>query len=108
MLCETLKNGSFGLSPGDIHSLEKYWFSRPFDDDNHAPEFTIKLLKKDIDFVLSLCRSIDVDSVLASFLSKEIEDSILKGWLEDSTTSIRRLQEERYNVKLGEDDQHSV
>lgn len=95
---DVLRLGSFSQSPGDIHGLPHYWFSRRCDDVSKYPDFTVKLLHKDLRLALALASQHDICVPLLSLIIKDYEEAERRQWSDYSTTKVRCLQEERAGV----------
>ena len=95
---DALRLGSFGQNAGDIHGLPHYWFSRRCDDPSQHPDFTVKLLHKDLRLTLAMARQQDIPVPHLSLLVKDYEEAERRGWSHCATTKVRCLQEERAGV----------
>ncbi|MDY7020154.1 MAG: NAD-binding protein, partial [Cyanobacteriota bacterium] len=95
---DTLRLGSFGQNPGDIHSLPYYWFSRRCDHLNYHPAFTVKLLHKDLRIALEMASQTDISVPQLSLTVKDYKEAEQRGWSAYAATKVRCLQEERAGV----------
>ncbi|EAW37594.1 NAD(P)-dependent oxidoreductase [Lyngbya sp. PCC 8106] len=95
---DTLRFGSFGQNPGDIHGLPYYWFSRRCDHLSKPPAFTVKLLHKDLRIALDMAIKNDISVSHLNLTIKDYEEAERRGWSPYATTKVRCLQEERAGV----------
>ncbi len=95
---DVLRWGSFGQSPGDIHGLPHYWFSRRCDDISKHPAFTVKLLHKDLRIALAMASKENICVNHLSLAVKDYEEAERRSWSDYATTKVRCLQEERAGV----------
>jgi 3-hydroxyisobutyrate dehydrogenase-like beta-hydroxyacid dehydrogenase len=99
-LWETTRRGSFGRGAGGIHHLPESWFSGDFEPDWDKGFFATKLMRKDVGLATQLAREYSVPMALASLTEQELIEAINRGWGDNPTTSVRRLQEERAGVEV--------
>ena len=99
-LWETTRRGSFGRGAGGIHRLPESWFSGDFEPDWDKGFFATKLMRKDVGLATQLAREYSVPMALASLTEQELIEAINRGWGDNPTTSVRRLQEERAGVEV--------
>ena len=95
---DALRFGSFGQNAGDIHGLPYYWFSRRCDDISEHPDFTVKLLHKDLRIALAIASQRNICVNHFSLTVKDYEEAERRGWSDYATTKVRCLQEERAGV----------
>ena len=99
-LWETTRRGSFGRGAGGIHRLPESWFSGDFEPDWDKGFFATKLMRKDVGLATQLAREYSVPMALACLTEQELIEAINRGWGDNPTTSVRRLQEERAGVEV--------
>jgi 3-hydroxyisobutyrate dehydrogenase-like beta-hydroxyacid dehydrogenase len=99
-LWETTRRGSFGRGAGGIHRLPESWFSGDFEPDWDKGFFATKLMRKDVGLATQLAREYSVPMALASLTEQELIEAINRGWGDNPTTIVRRLQEERAGVEV--------
>jgi 3-hydroxyisobutyrate dehydrogenase len=99
-LWETTRRGSFGRGAGGIHRLPENWFSGDFEPDWDKGFFATKLMRKDVGLATQLAREYSVPMALASLTEQELMEAINRGWGDNPTTIVRRLQEERAGVEV--------
>ena len=99
-LWETTRRGSFGRGAGGIHRLPESWFSGDFEPDWDKGFFATKLMRKDVGLATQLAREYSVPMALASLTEQELIEAINRGWGDNPTTVVRRLQEERAGVEV--------
>jgi 3-hydroxyisobutyrate dehydrogenase len=99
-LWETTRRGSFGRGAGGIHRLPENWFSGDFEPDWDKGFFATKLMRKDVGLATQLAREYSVPMALASLTEQELMEAINRGWGDNPTTAVRRLQEERAGVEV--------
>lgn len=99
-LWETTRRGSFGRGAGGIHRLPESWFSGDFEPDWDKGFFATKLMRKDVGLATQLAREYSVPMALASLTEQELIEAINRGWGDNPTTAVRRLQEERAGVEV--------
>ena len=97
-LWDSLRFGSFGQNAGDIHGLPYYWFSRRCDEPSQNPDFTVKLLHKDLRLALLMANQHNVPVTHLSLTVKDYEEAERRGWSDYATSKVRCLQEERARV----------
>ncbi|MGD1714168.1 NAD(P)-dependent oxidoreductase [Dapis sp. BLCC M172] len=95
---DALRFGAFGQNAGDIHGLPHYWFSRRCDDLSEHPDFTVKLLHKDLRLALDIASQQNISVPQLSLTVKDYEEAVRKGFSDYATTKVRCLQEERARV----------
>ena len=99
-LWETTRRGSFGRGAGGIHRLPESWFSGDFEPDWDKGFFATKLMRKDVGLATQLAREYSVPMALACLTEQELIEAINRGWGDNPTTAVRRLQEERAGVEV--------
>ena len=99
-LWETTRRGSFGRGAGGIHRLPESWFSGDFEPDWDKGFFATKLMRKDVGLATQLAREYSVPMALACLTEQELIEAINRGWGDNPTTIVRRLQEERAGVEV--------
>lgn len=95
---DALRFGAFGQNAGDIHGLPHYWFSRRCDDLSQHPDFTVKLLHKDLQLALEMASQQNISVPQFSLTVKDYEEAVRRGFSDYSTTKVRCLQEEQARV----------
>jgi len=95
---DALRFGAFGQNPGDIHGLPHYWFSRRCDDLSQHPDFTVKLLHKDLRLALEMASQQKISVPQLSLTIEDYEEAVRRGCSDYATTKVRCLQEERARV----------
>ena len=98
IIWDTLRFGSFGQNPGDIHGLPYYWFSRRCDHLSKHPAFTVKLLHKDLRIALNMAIERNICVPHLALTVKDYEEAEQRGWSAYAATKVRCLQEERAGV----------
>jgi 3-hydroxyisobutyrate dehydrogenase len=99
-LWETTRRGAFGRGAGGIHRLPESWFSGDFEPDWDKGFFATKLMRKDVGLATQLAREYSVPMALACLTEQELMEAINRGWGDNPTTIVRRLQEERAGVEV--------
>lgn len=95
---DALRFGAFGQNAGDIHGLPHYWFSRRFDDPSQHPDFTVKLLHKDLRLALEMASQQNISAPHFSLALKDYKEAEQRGFSDYATSKVRCLQEERAQV----------
>ncbi|MGB3514255.1 MAG: NAD(P)-dependent oxidoreductase [Microcoleaceae cyanobacterium] len=98
IIWDVLRFGSFGQNAGDIHGLPYYWFSRRCDDLSQHPDFTVKLLHKDLRLALGMAGQCNISVPQLSLTVKDYEEAEERGWSDYATSKVHCLQEERAGV----------
>ena len=78
--------------------MPHYWFSRRCDDLSQHPDFTVKLLHKDLRLALEMAIQQNISVPQFSLTIKDYEEALRRGFSDYSTTKVRCLQEERARV----------
>jgi len=99
-LWETTRRGAFGRGAGGIHRLPESWFSGDFEPDWDKGFFATKLMRKDVGLATQLAREFQVPMALATLTEQELIEAMNRGWGDNPTTIVRRLQEERAGVQV--------
>jgi len=99
-LWETTRRGSFGRGAGGIHRLPDSWFNGDFEPNWDKGFFATKLMRKDVGLATQLAREFNVPMALASLAEQELMEAINRGWGDNPTGAVRRLQEERAGVQV--------
>jgi len=67
---------------------------------NFTPGFMVQLAAKDARLALQLAEEVGVPMHAASYTKSQLDEAMSRGWAEQDSDSVARLQEERAGVQL--------
>ena len=95
-LLDALQKSSFGQGRVLKEMIPNIVFPGAFDKAN----FALRLLRKDVGLATELGREYHVPLMIAALAEQQLEEALRRGWGDQDSNSLFRLQEERAGVEL--------
>jgi 3-hydroxyisobutyrate dehydrogenase len=96
VLLDALQKSSFGQGRALREMVPNIVYRRAFE----PPSFALKLSRKDVGLTTELAREYHVPMLISALAEQQLEEALRRGWGEQDSNVMFRLQEERAGVEL--------